>query len=94
MVEIGSSSREPPLAGMTVSLSHLLVAVVLLPFLWVSVDWMFSRLAERRVARRRRRLFRECHLCGRNYSVEKKVKLSTCPECSAQNVRGGHRKLG
>jgi uncharacterized paraquat-inducible protein A len=79
---------------MIVSLPQLLVAVVLLAFLWISIDWMFGRLAERRRARDQRRTVRECHLCGKSYQEKKRVKLSTCPECAARNVRGGHRKLG
>jgi len=79
---------------MIVSLPQLLVAVVLLAFFWISVDWLFGRLAERRRARHRRRAVRECHLCGKCYHEEKGVRLSNCPECSARNVRGGHRKLG
>ncbi|MFT7301190.1 MAG: putative paraquat-inducible protein A [Akkermansiaceae bacterium] len=79
---------------MTVSLPKLLLVIVLLPFLWIMVDWMFARLGARRMTRRQRRVVRECHLCGKHYPEGHRVKLSTCPDCSAQNVRGGHRKLG
>ncbi len=79
---------------MIVSISQLILAVVLLPFLWIGVDWLLNFLADRREARRLRRLMRNCHLCGKGYPEGKQVKLSTCPECSAQNVRDGHRKLG
>ena len=79
---------------MIVSLTQLLLAVVLLPFLWICVDWLFGRLGERREARRRQRVMRECHLCGKHYPEGRRVKVSTCPECSAHNVQGGNRKLG
>jgi len=79
---------------MILSLSQLLVAIVTLPFLWILVDWLFSRLAERRTQRRRQRVARECHLCGKHYPEGRRVKISTCPDCDALNVRGGHRKLG
>ncbi|MFT6864602.1 MAG: hypothetical protein ACJAVK_003170 [Akkermansiaceae bacterium] len=79
---------------MSVSFSQLILAVVLLPFFWIGVDWLFDLLADRREVRRLRQLLRICHLCGKGYPEGKRVKLSTCPECSAQNVRGGHRKLG
>lgn len=79
---------------MSVSFSELILGVVLLPFLWIAVDWFFDTLADRREARRLRRSLRNCHLCGKGYPEEKKVRISTCPECSAQNVRDGHRKLG
>lgn len=79
---------------MIVSLSQLLLGVVLLPFLWIAIDWVFEGLRDRREARRLRRAMRNCHLCGKGYPEGKRVKLSTCPECSGQNVRGGHRKLG
>ena len=79
---------------MIVTLTELLLAVVLLPFLWVFIDWMFARMRDRRMLRRRRRVARECHLCGKYYPEGRRVKLSTCPDCDAQNVRGGHRKLG
>lgn len=79
---------------LTLSLSQLLVAIVVLPFLWIVVDWMFVFLGDRRVARRRGRIVRECHLCGTHYPEGRKIKVSTCPDCAAQNVRGGHRKLG
>ena len=79
---------------MSVTLPELLLAVVLLPFLWILGDWMFGIMGERRTARRQRRVYRECHLCGRNYPEGRAVKVSSCPDCNAQNVRGGHRKLG
>ncbi len=79
---------------MTISLTQLLLAVVLLPFLWVIIDWMFVYLGDRRTRRRQRRVARECHLCGKHYPEGRRVKVSTCPDCAAQNVRGGHRKLG
>ena len=79
---------------MIVSFSQIILAVALLPFLWIGVDGFLNFLADRREARRRRRLLRSCHLCGKGYPEGIRVKLSTCPECSAQNVRDGHRKLG
>lgn len=79
---------------MIVSLSQLLLALVILPFLWILVDGLFSHLGERRFQRRQQRGVRECHLCGNHYPEGRKVKISTCPDCDAQNVRGGHRKLG
>ncbi|MEN8772832.1 MAG: hypothetical protein ABF379_17335 [Akkermansiaceae bacterium] len=79
---------------MIVSFPDLLVVIVLLAFLWIVVDWILSTLGDRREERRLRFSARECHLCGKRYPEEKRVKLSTCPKCSARNVRGGHRKLG
>lgn len=79
---------------MIISFSDLLVVIVLLAFAWIIVDWTFSFLADRREERRLRGAARDCHLCGKRYPEEKRVKLSTCPKCSARNVRGGHRKLG
>jgi hypothetical protein len=79
---------------MILSFTDLLVVIVLLAFVWVLVDWTFSFLAERRNQRRLRLSARECHLCGKRYPEKNRVKLSTCPKCSAQNIRGGHRKLG
>jgi uncharacterized paraquat-inducible protein A len=76
------------------SFADLLVVIVLLAFVWVLVDWAFSFFADRRNERRLRLSTRECHLCGKRYPEKSRVKLSTCPECSAQNIRGGHRKLG
>ena len=79
---------------MNVSIAQIILVVVLLSFLWIGVDWFLNFLADRRETRRLRRLLRNCHLCGKGYPEEKRVKLSTCPECAAQNVRDGHRKLG
>ena len=79
---------------MNVSLPHLLLAIVVLPFLWILLDHFLNSWSDRREIRRRQRAMRECHLCGKRYPEEKRVKVSTCPECAAQNVRGGHRKLG
>ena len=76
------------------SLTDLLVVIVFLAFVWVLVDWTFSFLADRQNERRLRLSTRECHLCGKRYPEKNRVKLSTCPKCSAQNIRGGHRKLG
>lgn len=79
---------------MIISFSDLLLVIVMLAFVWIAVDWGFSFITEHREERRLRSSTRECHLCGKRYSEEKRVKLSTCPKCSARNIRGGHRKLG
>jgi len=79
---------------MTVSLPELLVTLVLLSFLWVLIDSVLERFRDRRAARQSAGVVRECHLCGRSYPEQRKVKISVCPHCGAQNRRGGHRKLG
>ncbi len=79
---------------MIVSLLELLIGIVLLPFAWVALDWFLGALGRGRERSRRRRAFRNCHLCGWNYGEEPTVKVSTCPRCFGQNERKGHRKLG
>lgn len=79
---------------MTVSLTQFLLVAALLPICWVLLDAFLSYLKERRIFRQQRKAARSCHLCGNYYPEEKRVKISTCPECDGQNRRGGHRKLG
>lgn len=79
---------------MTVTLPQLLLSLVLLVFLWMAVDWFLGVLRDRGEASRTARKTRECHICGKRYQEDRRVKLSECPACSAQNIRGGHRKLG
>ena len=79
---------------MTITYPQFFITLVLLGFLWLVFDWFFGVLRDRAELTRLAKSSRECHLCGRRYPEEKRVKLSECPDCSAQNVRGGHRKLG
>jgi hypothetical protein len=79
---------------MIVTLSELLIGMVLLPFAWIVLDWFLGALGRVRERSRCRRAYRTCHLCGLNYGEEPAVKVSTCPRCSGQNERKGHRKLG
>lgn len=79
---------------MSVSLSELLVAVVLLPFLWVLLDWILEGLKALGATRQLRSGIRHCHLCGVTYQVEEDSKVTTCPECAAKNNRVGPRRLG
>ncbi len=74
--------------------SQFLFAIVLLVFVWMSIDWFLESLRERSEARRVRKISRECHLCGKIYREKKRVKLSRCPDCSGENIRGGNRRLG
>ena len=79
---------------MTVSYPQFYVSLVLLGFLWLVFDWVLGLLLDRAEATRVANASRECHICGKRYVEEGRIKLSECPDCSAQNVRGGHRKLG
>lgn len=79
---------------MIVTLPQLLISIVLLVFLWLILDWFLGMLRNRGEAARLAREVRECHLCGKRYREERSVKLYRCPACGAQNIRGGHRKLG
>lgn len=79
---------------MIVTLSELLVAVVVIPFAWILLDWLLETLAGRRDARQLRSAVQRCHLCGREYRAEGKGRISTCPACLARNDRKGPRKLG
>lgn len=74
--------------------SQFLLAIVILAFFWMIMDWFFGTLRERGEARRVRKISRECHLCGKIYREKKRVKLSRCPECEGENIRGGNRRLG
>ena len=79
---------------MTFTYSQFLLGIVILAFLWVIVDWCLEGLRERGEARRVRKFSRECHLCGKIYREKKRVKLSRCPDCEGENIRGGNRRLG
>ena len=79
---------------MIVSLSELLLAIVLVPPAWVVLDWLADLLGRRRERRILRRGIRHCHLCGTRYAVERRIKLSQCPECAGRNEARPHRKLG
>lgn len=79
---------------MKVTLTELLMGIVVLPFLWIVLDWSYGVLLRGRLTRVRRRSMRSCHLCGKNYEEARRVKVSSCPECEGQNDRRGHRKLG
>ena len=79
---------------MTVTLSELLLGLVLAPFGWIFLDWGMGALGDWRDRRRGRRLVRRCHLCGKNYPEEARVRQSCCPACQGVNDRRGHRKLG
>lgn len=79
---------------MIISLPELLLSIVLLAFLWVALDWFLGLLRDRSETARLLKSRRHCHLCGKIYPEDRGVKLSECPDCSARNIRGGHRKLG
>lgn len=79
---------------MTFTFTHFLFGIVLLVFVWMSVDWFLDYLRERGEIARGRKLSRECHLCGKIYPEKKRAKLSECPDCSAENIRGDNRRLG
>lgn len=74
--------------------SQFLLGIVVLVMAWMCVDWFLERLRERGEIKRARKLSRECHLCGKIYREKKRVKLSQCPDCSGENIRGGNRRLG
>lgn len=79
---------------MIVTIPQILVTLVLLSFLWLILDWIFGLLLDRGEAARLAKSSRECHVCGKRYPESRHVQLSECPACSAQNIKGGHRKLG
>lgn len=79
---------------MIVSLSEFLLGLVLVPAAWLVLDWLGDLLGRRRERRILRQGIRHCHLCGKVYAEERRVKLSRCPECSGQNEERRHRKLG
>ncbi len=78
---------------MTLSLPQLLLGAVFLIFLWVFIDWFFGEWRERRAQKKSLKKLRECHLCGKSYLENPRVKLSQCPDCAGLNTRKGHRRL-
>ncbi len=78
---------------MTLSLSEFLLSIVLFFFLWIALDWLWSRWGERRGRRRLAKRYRECHVCGKVYAESSRVKISECPDCAALNSKHGHRRL-
>jgi protein-arginine kinase activator protein McsA len=79
---------------MSVTLTDLLLGIAVAPFLWVLVDWFLGVMGRCRERKQVRRSVRTCHLCGKSYQEQPRVKLSVCPACEGVNDRRGHRKLG
>jgi len=91
----GSESKRTPedRIVMTLALPQFLLLAVLMVLFWVGVDWVLSAWRGRRVRRRAKNRFRECHLCGKVYEESPRVKMSDCPDCAAANTKRGHRRL-
>ncbi|MDA7517871.1 hypothetical protein N9873_03380 [Akkermansiaceae bacterium] len=79
---------------MTLDISQFFVGLVLLAFVWMTIDFLFERFGGHLSRWLNRRQSRECHLCGKTYAEKPRVKLSRCPDCDGLNSRKSHRRLG
>lgn len=74
--------------------AHFFLFFVISSFLWVAADLVLVQLSRLFSSCNAKRKWRDCHLCGKRYAEKPRLKLSSCPDCEALNLKKGHRRLG